>query len=32
MKRIMLLGGSAEQIIAIQYAREQGYYTILCDY
>ena len=32
MKRIMLLGGSAEQIIAIKYAKEQGYYTILCDY
>jgi len=28
----MLLGGSAQQIIAIKYAKEQGYYTILCDY
>lgn len=28
----MFLGGSTQQITAIQYAKEQGYYTILCDY
>lgn len=32
MKKIMLLGGSAQQITAINYARQQGYHTILCDY
>ncbi|SDO00862.1 Carbamoylphosphate synthase large subunit [Psychrobacillus sp. OK028] len=32
MKTVMLLGGSTEQVIAIKYAKEQGYYTILCDY
>lgn len=28
----MLLGGSTQQIPAIQYAKKHGYYTILCDY
>lgn len=32
MKKILLLGGSKQQIPAIKYANEQGYYTILCDY
>lgn len=31
-KRILLLGGSAQQIIAIETAKRLGYYTILCDY
>ncbi|MFF2755777.1 acetyl-CoA carboxylase biotin carboxylase subunit family protein [Psychrobacillus sp. NPDC058041] len=32
MKKIMFLGGSNQQIVAIKFAKEQGYYTILCDY
>lgn len=32
MKKILLLGGSAQQIVAIQTAKKLGYYTILCDY
>lgn len=28
----MLLGGSAQQIIAIETAKKMGYYTVLCDY
>lgn len=32
MKKILLLGGSQQQIPAIESAKEQGYYTILCDY
>ena len=32
MKKIMLLGGSEQQIIAITTAKNMGYYTILCDY
>lgn len=32
MKRILLLGGSTQQIPAIEYANNQGYDTILCDY
>lgn len=32
MKKILLLGGSTQQIPAIEYANDQGYYTILCDY
>lgn len=32
MKKILLLGGSSQQIIAIKKAQELGYYTILCDY
>lgn len=31
-KKILLLGGSAQQVIAIRTAKEMGYYTILCDY
>jgi len=31
-KRIILLGGSTQQIPAIEYANSRGYYTILCDY
>lgn len=32
MKKILLLGGSAQQIIAIKTAKKQGYYTVLCDF
>ena len=32
MKKILLLGGSRQQIIAIEMAKKLGYYTILCDY
>lgn len=32
MKKILLLGGSAQQIIAIKAAKKMGFYTILCDY
>ena len=32
MKKILLLGGSAQQVIAIKKAKELGYKTILCDY
>lgn len=32
MKKILLLGGSAQQIVAIKAAKEMGYYTVLCDY
>lgn len=32
MKKILLLGGSAQQVIAIETAKKMGYYTILCDY
>ena len=32
MKRILLLGGSAQQIAAIKTAKRLGYYTVLCDY
>lgn len=32
MKKILLLGGSSQQIPAIEYAKTQGYYTVLCDY
>lgn len=32
MKKILLLGGSTQQIPAIEYAKKQGYYTVLCDY
>lgn len=31
-KRILLLGGSAQQVVAIKAAKELGYYTVLCDY
>lgn len=32
MKKILLLGGSYQQIIAITTAKKLGYYTILCDF
>lgn len=32
MKKLLLLGGSAQQVIAIEKAKELGYYTVLCDY
>lgn len=32
MKKILLLGGSAQQVIAIETAKKLGFYTILCDY
>lgn len=32
MKKILMLGGSAQQIIAIKTAKKLGYYTIVCDY
>lgn len=32
MKKILLLGGSAQQVIAIKTAKKLGYYTVLCDY
>lgn len=32
MKKILLLGGSAQQIIAIETAKKHGYYTVLCDF
>lgn len=31
-KKILLLGGSAQQLVAIRAAKEMGYYTVLCDY
>ena len=32
MKKILLLGGSAQQLVAIRAAKELGYSTIVCDY
>lgn len=32
MKNILLLGGSSQQVIAIETAKRLGLYTILCDY
>lgn len=32
MKKILLLGGSAQQVVAIEKAKELGYYTVLCDF
>lgn len=32
MKKIVFLGGSAQQVIAIETAKKIGYYTILCDF
>ena len=32
MKKILLLGGSPQQVVAIKTAKELGYYTVLCDY
>lgn len=31
-KKILLLGGSTQQVVAIKAAKELGYYTVLCDY
>ena len=32
MKKILLLGGSSQQVVAIEKAKKLGYYTVLCDY
>lgn len=32
MKKLLLLGGSTQQIVAIETAKKLGYYTVLCDY
>lgn len=32
MKKILLLGGSAQQVVAIKTAKQLGFYTVLCDY
>ncbi len=32
MKKLLLLGGSSQQIIAIETAKRLGFYTVLCDY
>ena len=32
MKKMLLLGGSAQQVIAIETAKRLGLYTVLCDY
>lgn len=32
MKKILMLGGSAQQVPAIEKAKEMGYYTVLIDY
>lgn len=32
MKKMLLLGGSAQQIVAIETAKRLGLYTVLCDY
>lgn len=32
MKKILLLGGSAQQIVAIKTSKQLGYYTVLCDF
>lgn len=32
MKKILMLGGSAQQVVAIETAKKLGYYTILCDF
>ncbi len=32
MKKILLLGGSAQQLVAIKTAKSLGYYTVLCDF
>ena len=31
-KKLLLLGGSAQQVVAIKTAKRMGYYTVLCDY
>ena len=32
MKKLLLLGGSPQQIVAIETAKKLGLYTVLCDY
>ncbi len=32
MKKLLLLGGSAQQVIAIETAKKLGYHTVLCDF
>lgn len=32
MKKILLLGGSEQQIVAIRTAKKLGYFTVLCDF
>lgn len=32
LKKLLLLGGSAQQVVAIETAKRLGYYTVLCDY
>ena len=32
MDKILLLGGSAQQVVAIETAKQLGLYTVLCDY
>lgn len=32
MKKILLLGGSAQQVVAIKTAKRHGFYTVLCDF
>ena len=32
MKKVLLLGGSQQQVVAIEKARELGFSTVLCDY
>lgn len=32
MKKILLLGGSSQQVVAIETAKQLGLYTVLCDY
>ena len=32
MKKLLLLGGSSQQVIAIETAKRLGLYTVLCDY
>lgn len=32
MKKLLLLGGSKQQVVAIEKAKELGYETIVCDY
>ena len=31
-KKLLLLGGSAQQMIAIETAKRLGYFTVLCDF
>lgn len=32
MKKLLLLGGSQQQLVAIETAKSLGYYTVVCDY